>query len=189
VAGVDVERADAPVTELDREHARDAVHRRLGGGVGQSPAALADRRGRVAGGGVGGDVDDRAAAGLQHRRQGGLGDGQLGEVVGLHLHGELLERGLEERRHAPAAGVHGIVDEDVDAAERRQRLGYCGMHGRERQQVGDQRKCPAAALLDHPGRRLETARQRAIRAGVALVASFAFGAGTRGERHVEPRLG
>src|SRR6185437_13777891 len=116
---LDAERADLPREDLG-ETADRPLGRLVGGqaGGGEPPA---DGR----------DLDDVAAAlGAQHGQR-GLGDVHDAEQVGVDLCAEVVERDVLDRREV---GVAGIVDHDVDPAER---LDACLHRGRGGCGVGD----------------------------------------------------
>ena len=69
VAGIEVEGPDAPAAELHGQQRGHAVEGGLRGGVGQPPSTLPHRSRGIGGGRVRGDVDDHAAAGVQHAGQ------------------------------------------------------------------------------------------------------------------------
>ena len=101
---------------LDGDEAGEAVEGALRHGVGESPPALAGRRRWIVGGHVRRDVDDGAAAAVEHPRKDELHEEERRHRVGLELGRDHLDGRVLEPAHAAGARVHGVVDENVDAA-------------------------------------------------------------------------
>ena len=104
--------ADADVAELHRELLGQVQQRGLAGAVGHAQRARAQARDRR-------DVDDRAAAGLEHLGHAGLRAQERAVEVGVEHVAELGVAGLHHRLED---GDAGVVDELVDAAELRDDL-------------------------------------------------------------------
>ena len=155
--GRDGVHGDPRTSDLDRERAREAVHRGLRGAV-AGHARVRDERPRDRR-----HVHDAAASALEHRRE-----HRAGHVVGRHeVHVHLAEevRGREVHDVLRRVPVHAelrearVVHEDVDRAEARRGLGDERPRRRLVGQVGGETDAPLAdlrgAFVDAIGRRCD----------------------------------
>ena len=108
--------ADAELSQLARERAREPHHAALGGGVVDVVRDAFEEGAR-------GDVDDRAPALRLHRREHGARAEEEPAQVDRHHPVPLLDGNLHERPALQRAVEGGVVHQHVDAAEPRERRG------------------------------------------------------------------
>ena len=125
--------------ELDGQVAGHLVERGLARGVRHEVVEHQVRRPRR-------DVDDRArAGGVDHRLRGELAHQERLDDVELH---RPLEEALRGHHRRAGAGAAGVVDQDVEPAERRDRRVDEPLAVLLDEDVGDDRDAAPAGLLD-----------------------------------------
>jgi lysophospholipase L1-like esterase len=188
-ARLHVEERHAGPRVLDRQHARHPLERRLGGGVGEAPAALAGRRRGIRGARRRHHVHDRAAPPVEHPRQQPLHQPQRRQQVAAQHLLRVLGAQVEQPLHRARTLVDAVVHQQVDRAELRLRALDRGGEARLFEQVEAHGKGAGAARAHVRGGRLQAARQRPIVAvAAAALVALALAERARRHRHVEARV-